>query len=638
MKIKRIRVLSNANFYSHRPVILMRLEIENSDRNNLSESSDLTARFKDITAAKTCERKMRDFRAAQDELAAVVKNVALGLMSLAGLGGPGGVVRFSGDPGIYEIAVEYQSEEVAVFLLEIAVEAVAAALRNESYDVAAKIAEARTLAARGDLRADLRQIVEAAERRGIPWFVDEEDAFVKLGYGKNSSRIRAGNDPNSFEVASGSPSKVRVFPAAGSSPRFGDELVELLYTEGRDARIPIVAVTGTNGKTTVTRLISHVLLKADLNVGTATTNGILFNGETVAEGDTTGPASARRVLEDERVDVAVLETARGGILRRGLGWDWADVAVVTNITEDHIGQDGIESLADLVSVKALIAERVRENGTLVLNADDAESAGLINRPAVSRVEKKIAYFAMSEENPIVKERAGTGETVYFVRGDWICERRGEALTRIAETTKISTTVNGTADFQVQNAMAATAVCRALGLSPERIADGLYGFQNAVHNPGRNNLYRVGEGYVLVDYGHNTDGFAAVSRMARRWTGKTVTAIIGLPGDRDNRVIEEAAQVAARGFNRVIVTEEVNLRGRAPGEMAKLLCEAIAREKPGGDCEIVPDEIEAFSKAIREMRKNEVVVMFYRQLNLILEILAANGAVPVSSFEETVAAN
>jgi cyanophycin synthetase len=187
-------------------------------------------------------------------------------------------------------------------------------------------------------------------------------------------------------------------------------------------------------------------------------------------------------------------------------------------------------------------------------------------------------------------------------------------------------------------MAVVAVCRALDLSPEKIAAGLYAFQNDVHNPGRNNLYRVGAGYVLVDYGHNTDGFAAVCRMARRWHGKTVTAIIGLPGDRENRVIEEAARVAARGFDRIIVTEEVNLRGRAPGEMAKLLCDAIRREKYGSECEIVPDEIEAFSKALAQMRKNEVVVIFYRQLNLILEILAEHRAVAVSSFDETDSVN
>jgi cyanophycin synthetase len=155
-----------------------------------------------------------------------------------------------------------------------------------------------------------------------------------------------------------------------------------------------------------------------------------------------------------------------------------------------------------------------------LNADDDESAGLINRPAVSEIKKKIVYFALSEENPIIKERSAKGEIVYFVRDGWICEQRGEAIRQIAETTKISITINGTADYQIQNAMAATAVCRALGLSLEKIADGLYSFQNAAHNPGRNNLYRVGEGYVLVDYGHNTDGFAAVSRMASRWKGKT----------------------------------------------------------------------------------------------------------------------
>ncbi|MBA3334592.1 MAG: cyanophycin synthetase [Acidobacteria bacterium] len=432
--------------------------------------------------------------------------------------------------------------------------------------------------------------------------------------------------------------RIHCFPAEGKPRDVGGAIVEMLYPNDAPSRIPIVAITGTNGKTTVTRMISHVLLETKLNIGTTTTDGILFNGESIVFGDTTGPASARTILGDKAVDIAVLETARGGILKRGLGWDWADVGVVTNITEDHIGQDGIESVKDLVNIKSLVAERVRENGTLVLNADDPESAGIVNRPAVIQTNRKIVYFALSEENFIVKPHLKKGETAYFVRDNWIYEASGEALTRIVETTAIPVTMNGTADFQIQNAMAAIAASRALHLSPEKIADALGKFQGDKHNPGRNNLYKVGAGYVLVDYGHNTDGFAAVCRMARRWTGKTVTAIIGLPGDRDNRIIEEAAQVAARGFNRVIVTEEVNPRGRARGGMAGLLCGAIKREKPGANCEIIFDEIEAFSKALAQMRKDEVIVIFYRQRDLILEILTRNRAVSVSSFEETIGVN
>lgn len=566
MKIKKIRTIANPNIYSYKPVLVLQLELDETDEKSLFDNPGFIERLEDLTASRnTPPQKLREIRTAKNDLAEAVKNVALGLTNLAGFGTVGGSVRFSGYAEIYEIAVEYASERSARFLLETAFEAVAAALKNQSFDVSARIAEVRSLA-------------ENATEKDLSLLPDQKP------------------------------------------------------------KIPIVAVTGTNGKTTVARLTAHVLRQTGLNVGATTSDGILLNGEIIQRGDTTGPASARTILKNAWVDIAVLETARGGILRRGLGWDWADIAVVTNISEDHIGQDGIESVADLVNVKSLIAERVRAGGTLILNADDAESAALAKRPAVREIEKKIVYFAMSEENPIIKECSEKGETVYYVRDDWICERRGAKVLRIAESSKIPITMNGTADFQIQNALAVVAVSRAIDLPPEKIADGLYAFQCAVHNPGRNNLYQVGAGYVLVDYGHNTDGFAAVCRMARRWKGKTVTAIIGLPGDRDNRVIEEAARVAARGFDRVIVTEEVNLRGRAPGEMAKLLCDAIGREKPGGSCEIVPDEIEAFSKALTQMRKNEIIVIFYRQLNLILEILAENRAVPISSFDENISLN
>jgi cyanophycin synthetase len=817
---------------------------------------------------------MREMRTAENVLAEAVKNTALGLMNLAGFGECGGMVRFSGERGIYEIVVEYKNERAARFLCETAVEAVKAALENKFFEISDKILEAQAIVEETELGPSTRTIIEAAEQRGIPWVRENENSYVQFGYGRNLRRIRAsmtdatscmadtlvGNKEackrrlakfaipvphgetvqdeteavRAFESI-GAPvvvkplngnqgkgvstnlqtetevveafrtaaeyssnvlieeqfegknyrilvvngkmeaaserlpvsilgdgassiaelikaenqnpkrgtnhkkplSKIKIngtflhalkregyeltdvlpagekitlsaannlstgatardvtdevhravkimceraaravaidvcgidliapdinaplpktkagiieinsvpglrmhaFPSEGKPRDVGGAIVEMLYPNGKTARIPIVAITGTNGKTTVTRLTAYVLFQTNLNIGTTTTNGILFNGESIHLGDTTGPASARMILDDAAIDVAVLETARGGIMRRGLGWDWADISVVTNITEDHIGQDGIESLADLVNVKSLIAERVRENGTLVLNADDAESAALINRPAVSQIKKRIVYFALSEENPILQKHSESGKIVYFVRDNWICERRGAEILPIAETTKIPITMNGTADFQIQNAMAVVAVSRALDLPIEKIAAGLYAFQNDVHNPGRNNLYRVGAGYVLVDYGHNTDGFAAVCRMARRWHGKTVTGIIGLPGDRDNRIIEEAARIAARGFDRIIVTEEVNPRGRAPGEMAKLLCDAIGREKPGGSCEIIPDEIEAFSKAVAQIRKNEVVVIFYRQLKLILEILAKNQAVPVSSFDENVGAN
>jgi cyanophycin synthetase len=427
--------------------------------------------------------------------------------------------------------------------------------------------------------------------------------------------------------------KLHTHPAEGKPRDAGGAIVEMLYPEGKDSRIPIVSITGTNGKTTAARLISHILKDETRTVGTTTSTGIFLNGEQIAKGDTTGPVSARTILGDKAVGVAVLETARGGIVRRGLAYDWSDVSVVTNIGEDHIGQDGIESIEDIIKIKGLVAERVRAGGTLILNADDENSLRLLEREGVKEIEKKIVFFSLKENNPQVLEHLALGGTAFVAKNDLLVEMSGKESYMIADAREIPVTLGGTADFQTANALASIAACRALGISRELIGERLLTFRPQANNPGRNNLYKVGKGYVLVDYGHNTDGFAAICRMAARWEGKTVTGIIGLPGDRDTRLIEEAGQIAALGFHRVIVTEEVNLRGRAPGEIADLLCGAIKRVAPEKECEIIRDEIEAFSKAIKEMKENEVIVVFYRQLQRILEILGQNQALPISSFAE-----
>jgi cyanophycin synthetase len=187
----------------------------------------------------------------------------------------------------------------------------------------------------------------------------------------------------------------------------------MLYPPGQPARIPIISITGTNGKTTVTRMIAHILSGNGATVGMTTTDGIYIAGERIARGDLTGPQSARTVLSDPTVDVAVLETARGGIVRRGLGYDWSDISVMTNIGADHIGQDGIARIEDLVHVKSLVAERVREGGTLILNADDKHLVGLKNHPRVNGVKKSIVYFSLSEYNLLIARHAAAGGRPIF---------------------------------------------------------------------------------------------------------------------------------------------------------------------------------------------------------------------------------
>jgi cyanophycin synthetase len=427
--------------------------------------------------------------------------------------------------------------------------------------------------------------------------------------------------------------RMHLYPSEGKPRDVGGAIIEMIYPAGNDGRIPIISVTGTNGKTTVTRMIGHVLGQTGLTVGMTTTDGIYNGDRRIVEGDTTGPHSARTVLSDPAVEVAVLETARGGIVRRGLGYDWSDIGVITNIGPDHIGQDGIESIEDIVNIKALVAERVREGGTLILNADDEHLKRLTDIRRVREPQRRIVYFSLQENSPFIAEHTAAGNTAFFLRGGLIFEVNNNAELPLVRVADIPCTMNGTAEFQISNLLAAIAACRAYGVTSEHLRESLKSF-NSRYNPGRANLYEVNGGYVMVDYGHNPDAFAAVCRMAARWNDTRVTGIIGVPGDRDDSVIEQAGRVAARGFHRVIIKEDNDLRGREKGEVARLLCKTVNDESPDTECHIVLDEIEALRSEIQRIEGGHVLVVFYDRLAPVMKVLDDAGAKPVLKIGES----
>jgi cyanophycin synthetase len=418
------------------------------------------------------------------------------------------------------------------------------------------------------------------------------------------------------------------FPSAGMPRDVGQAVVDAIYPPGAPSRIPIISITGTNGKTTVTRMIGHVLGTTGLCVGMTTTDGIYIDGERVVEGDTTGPQSAQVVLGDPAVEAAVLETARGGILRRGLGYDWSDIGVMTNISDDHIGQDGIKTVEDVLHIKSLVAERVKEGGTLILNADDEHLARLMECQRVNRMPKKVVYFSIDENNPLLKRHLQSGGTAYFARKKGLIEATGEIQYNLADLSRLPVMMNGAADFQVSNLLATIAACRAFVVEPDLMVRSLISFSNCDNNPGRANLYRLNGGHVMVDYGHNTEAFDAICRMTSAWNDRQVTGIISVPGDRDDSIIDRAARAAAKGFDKVIVREDCDLRGRKPGDEANILCRAIREESPATECEVILDEIEALRQAVSRMVKNEVIVVFYEKLQPIQNALQELAAQPV----------
>jgi cyanophycin synthetase len=421
------------------------------------------------------------------------------------------------------------------------------------------------------------------------------------------------------------------FPSEGQPRDVASEIIRMLYPEG-NGRVPIVSITGTNGKTTVTRLIAHILAAGGCRVGMTTTDGIWIAGRKIASGDTTGPRSAATVLFDPEVDLAVLETARGGIVRNGLGYDWSDVAVMTNIGPDHIGQDGIETVEDILRIKSLVAERVREDGALVLNADDALLRGVPQQKKVARVRKNVVWFAFDASNPRLKEALRKGATVYYVDHDEILEASGDSRRRIMNVAEIPLTLGGVARFQIANAMAAVAACRAMGRGVAQIRAGLRSFEPGEQNPARANLFELGGKYVLFDYGHNSAAFDAICAMAASWPSPDRICVLGVPGDRADHIIREAGRAAARGFDRFLVKEDVDRRGREPGEVIRLLVEGVRAERLDAAIEVVPAELEALGRALDELPVSGLAVIFCDDCDTVRHWLEERGATAVSSFD------
>jgi cyanophycin synthetase len=418
------------------------------------------------------------------------------------------------------------------------------------------------------------------------------------------------------------------FPSEGAARDAGAAIVDLLFPPGSSGRIPIAAVTGTNGKTTTTRLTAHIVSLTGKVVGMTTSSGVYVGQELVAAGDCSGPASARGVLCDPLVDVAVLETARGGLLRGGLAYDWSDVGVITNVQPDHLGQDGVESLEDLLHVKSLVVERVRQGGTIVLNADDPFLARLVEQPRVRRLRRELSWVALTPDRPVVRRHLAAGGRAFLLRDGWLVEATGAREERVARVEDVPFTYGGTADFHVQNALLALATSRALGVDREAAARGLTSFEARRHNGGRANLFQAGGATVLVDYGHNPEAFSAVARMVSRWGVPRVTCVASVPGDRADWLIEDSGRVLGRSFDRVVVKEDADQRGRAPGVVARLVRDGVLSAAPGRECQVVLDERQALDAALRDARDGELVVVFYERLEVVLDVLRAWRARPL----------
>ena len=411
--------------------------------------------------------------------------------------------------------------------------------------------------------------------------------------------------------------RMHLYPTEGSARNVTKDIIDMMYPEGEPSAIPIISITGTNGKTTVTRLISHVLALTGKTVGMTTTSGIFIGNQCISKGDNTGPVSAGMVLSDKRVEAAVLETARGGIVRKGLGYDMADVGVVVNISEDHLGIDGINTLEDLAFAKALVIEAVKKDGYAVLNADDEMTPLLLKR-----VNSKVILFTKCTDNLLVFKHVES-------RGKAVCVKDGsvyfdsvESENFIIKLEDVPITFNGKAECNVENSLAAISALYALNIPADFINAGLKTFKpDILTNPGRFNIINMGDFRVMLDYGHNPAGYNAVTGcMATIQAGRHV-GVIGMPGDRSNKNIKEVGEICGQTFAQLYIKEDMDLRGRKPGEVADLLYDAAISTGMDRDCvEVIHSELKALETAILNAQQGDLIVVFYEDFEATLKLV------------------
>jgi cyanophycin synthetase len=411
------------------------------------------------------------------------------------------------------------------------------------------------------------------------------------------------------EVNAGPGFRMHTNPTEGHPRHVGRAVVDMMFPRGSESRVPIVAVTGTNGKTTTSRMIAHIMKVSGRTVGLTTTDGIYIDGTQILSGDMSGPTSARMVLKNPTIDYAVLETARGGILRSGLGFDRCNIGVVTNIAADHLGLKGVDSLNELARVKEVVVASVLRDGASVLNADNEHTVSMARA-----ARGEIIFFSMDEENPVVREHIRAKGRAVVLRqtrqGEMITIIENRRETSLLLASQIPATMDGRIRVNIENAMAAAAAALADDANLDYIRLGLRTFSNSFANtPGRFNLLDLGNKRVLMDYCHNVAGLESIADFVKRMDADRTVAVVSLPGDRSDGDMQSFGELAGRTFDKIIIREDDNTRGRARGEIAERLRAAVEKSgKNMDDVEIVLNELEAAQAAVDRSVKGDLVVL------------------------------
>ncbi len=421
---------------------------------------------------------------------------------------------------------------------------------------------------------------------------------------KNLTELLTDNGGVVLEVNAAPGFRMHLAPSEGLPRNVAAPVIDMLYPPGKSARIPIIAVTGTNGKTTTTRLIAHIVKNNGYRVGFTTTDGVYIQNSMLLKGDTTGPVSAEFVLKDPTVEFAVLETARGGILRSGLGFGHCDIAVITNIQEDHLGISDIHTLDDLARVKGVVLKSVKNDGWAILNADNKHCVKLAQDTRCN-----IAYFSLDEKNKVIKDHCQKGGIAAIYENGFITIKKGDWKIRIEKVTHVPITFNGTVSFMTQNVLAASLATFVWGFKIEDIRLSLETFIPSVaQTPGRMNIFDLKDCKIMVDFAHNADGLRGIKDFLSTLDIKQSIGIISGTGDRRDEDLREIGRISAQMFDNVIICQEKYLRGRSREEIINLLLDGLKEVKPEIDIQIINKGKDAFNYAVKNKQMGSFITI------------------------------
>jgi cyanophycin synthetase len=412
--------------------------------------------------------------------------------------------------------------------------------------------------------------------------------------------------------------RMHLDPTEGIGRNVAEPVIDMLYPPGSSARIPIIAVSGTNGKTTTTRMMAHVCKQIGHKVGYTTTDGVYIQNELMLRGDCTGPVSAEFVLKDPSVDLAVLECARGGILRAGLGFHNCDMAIVTNIAADHLGLLGIDTIEQLARVKSVVPRSVLPEGYAILNADDDLVYQMRND-----VDCKVALFSLDENNPRIKEHCKEGGLATVYENGYVTILKGEWKIRVEKVTNIPITFGGKAEFNIANTLPVVMASYLRNFKLEDIRLALQTFiPSPAQTPGRMNMFYFNNYTVMVDYAHNTAGLQALGKFLRKVESPRKVGVVAGVGDRRDEDTISLGVEAAHLFDEIVIRQDKNLRGKSGQEIIDLITKGIHSVDPNKIVHAIPNEVEAINFVMDNATKDSFITICSDVVPIALDMIIA----------------